>query len=185
MKNFLLIFTILLSTSTYAQTDSLQNVLHKYIVENGNVTYITVFDFPGKSKEQIKDMVTKQLSSNPILSIIQASISPDQLEASFSNYTVNYKKYGFKWGNTGVWVYHPAQGNFTVQFKDDKYRVIVKAVKFVVSNQLVFNFNSDFATKDNKLRNIENANQRRAYYAFGKNMDEMFDTRNQAASSNW
>ncbi len=164
--------------------DSIQYIIDKYKVENRAVTYVTVYDLQGKTQQDIKNLAIKAFSTNPKLSITQASISEDQISGTISNFAIDYRKYGFKWGNMAVWALHPAFADFIVQFKDGRYRVIIKAIKTVVNPNLSFEFNSDFATKENTLGGINNKTAQRGYYSFGKSMDELFQI-NQTKDAEW
>ena len=180
MKKYYL-FVLLLSIASvcFSQTtDSVQYVIDKYIVEGRSATYVSLYDMPGLSQKEIKDLVIKKLSTDPKLSIIQASISDDQIEGSFKDLPIDFRKYGYKWGNVALWILHPASASFTIQFKENKYRVVLKGIKTTVAtNSMEFNFNNDFVNKSGKLSAVDKDNSRRSYYSFGKTMDGMFDVR--------
>lgn len=182
MKKLTLLF-LMLPFWGLAQTDSLQYIIDKYVVDGKIVTYINSVDLPNKKQDEIRTIAVKQLSSNSRLSIIQASISENQIEGSFTEMVLEYKKYGMKKANTGMWVFYPISGNFTMQFKDGKYRTIIKAVKSVVSPEIIFSFNGNFVNKG-ILRNLDDNASRRAYYVFGRNMDDLFDI-SKATKSDW
>jgi len=177
MKSLLLMLSLIIATNGMSQKmDSTKSIVDKYVVENNAVSYITPFDLPGKTKKEIKELAINKFTTDPRLSIISASISDDQITGSFKDLEINYKKYGYKWSNITVWLIHPMTAEFVIQFKDDKYRVIVKNVKSVVAaNQMSLPLN-DFVDKNGKLPTSNNT--LRSFYAFGKTMDDIFDVKN-------
>jgi len=185
MKKIIVILLFISPLLASAQTDSLQTVIDNYIVENKVVTYSKVYDFPELKLDQIKELAIKQFSSDARLLLQQSSISMQQISGTFSNLSIDFKKFGFKWGNVAVWILHPASGTFVIQFKDGKYRVVVKNIQLNVNPSFKFDFNTDFSTNEGKLSSVNNMGMRRSYYSFGKNMDEMFELKKESNNKDW
>jgi len=172
MKRILIILLFISPLLASAQTDSLQTVINNYVIDNGSVTYVKVYDLPGLNQNQVKELIIKGMNFNPILSISQTTISEDQIVGSFSNITIDVRKYGFRWGEMAVWVGQPASHSFALQFKDGKYRLILK-------------FSSDFVDKAGKLWATDIPRMRKSYYSFGKTMDELFDFTKESKNKDW
>jgi hypothetical protein len=172
MKRILIILLFISPLLASAQTDSLQTVIDNYVIDNESVTYVKVFDFPELKLDQIKELAIKQFSSDTRLSLQQSSISMQQISGTFSNLSIDFKKFGFKWGNVTVWILQPFSGTFVIQFKDGKYRVVVKNIGLTANNE-------------GKLPSVNNMGMRRSYYSFGKNMDEMFELKKESNNKDW
>jgi hypothetical protein len=154
--------------------DSTKDIVDKYVVENNTVTYVTTFDLPEKTQKEIREMIIDKTSNDSRMSILQTSISENQISGSFKDLEIDVRRFGYKWLNVTSFILHPMAANFTIQFKDYKYRVIIKNVKAFVDPKSYIDLNA-FAVK-NQLFNSKGA--LRTYYAFGKTMDEIFDINN-------
>lgn len=168
----LLIFIISISHSFSQKTDSLQKIINNFVAEGNAVTYVSVHDAPGMKIGEIKKTLVGSIASNPLLTS-GANSTLDQIEGTFNDYNIDFKKYGFKWGNVAVWALHPASGGFTIQIKDGKYRVIVKGIKTRASKDMIFDMNSDFA-KNGVIGNTKSDTMRRAFFALGMTFEEWF-----------
>ncbi|MFM6954428.1 MAG: hypothetical protein ACKOWL_05530 [Sphingobacteriaceae bacterium] len=180
MKKNLFFLVLFLPLIITAQTDSLQTVIDNYLVNGKAITYVKVYDLPGLNQSQVKELIIKGMNFNPLLSISQTTISENQIVGSFSNLTIDFRKYGFRWGEMAVWVGQPASASFALQFKEGKYRLILKDVKLYI-----FDFNSDFVDKAGKLSGTDNPRMRKSYYSFGKTMNDLFDFAKQSENKDW
>lgn len=184
MKKIITIF-LLLPLGAFAQIpDSVQVVLANYTVSERTVTYSKVYDVPGKSAAEIKNILVSSFSGVPRVTLNQNTISDNQVVGTLTDHMINFRKYGGKWGTTSIWVQYPISGKFTFQIKDNKYRVVVTDIISTASPALIYSFNADFATKENTLRGVSSKTGYLGYYYFAKSVDELF-TAQKPLQDNW
>jgi len=104
--------------------DSTKYIVAKYVVENNSVTYITAYELPAKLERESKDLVINKTSEDSRLSILQASISENQISGSFEDLEINFKRFGYNLANVTIWTIHPVSADFAIQFNDNKYRAM-------------------------------------------------------------
>lgn len=117
--NKILCLLILSSLSIYSQKQ-----INNFEIEDGtNIVYKRVFEMKENSKEEI-------VSFFQSLSNVQISDVSDELIGEIEDMNINYKKYGGKYMNTLILLNQKMNSKIKVQFKDDKYRIILRDIKF-------------------------------------------------------
>lgn len=186
MKKTLFTILLLIPFVGFSQvTDSISAYLDGYETVGKSLIYTQVYELPGKTQTEIKQLLIKTFSNVPKLSIVQASLTDDQFVTDIQNHMVDYRKYGGKWGSTATWIIHPFFGDATFQIKDGKYRVVVKNVRSVSTPYVLFSFNSDFVKKDGTIWGVDTKIGRQGYYYFARSMNELFDVTKYSTQSNW
>ena len=115
MKNIILLF-FLISTQGYSQVSNFQ------VEPDGNITYKKVFEM----NEFEKTDLVKYLKSLSNISIINHE---NEIEGELKDLRINFKKYG-KGGYPGFLRYS-LSSDITIQFKDNRYRLILKNIGFL------------------------------------------------------
>lgn len=175
MKKLILSILVFVPLFSMSQTvDSLQKIIDNFKVENKTVSYVSVHTIEGTTKDELKKLMLRKLSSDSKLTISSSITIDDQIDGAFKELVLDYKKYGFSYFNIASWILHPASGSFTIQFKDDRYRIIIKGIQFEVQRDIIFDFNKDFVDKDGKLASTHKLNMRRSYFTLGSTFESWF-----------
>lgn len=168
----ILIFLLLVSFRSFAQSEEEMNlVIDNYVVNGSSLNYAKVYEVPGLTSDEIKEKLIQAFTSKSKISLIQASISGNQFVAKLSDYDIDYKKYGLKWGNTVVFILHPLYADVTFQVKDGRYRVLVSNMKTANSS---IEFELDDMISNGQLKGLHRPNLVKTYYALGMNLNDFF-----------
>lgn len=127
MKFAILSFLTLVSLSAFSQSIN-EGPFKSYKLDGGQITFDQVYNCDSMSVEQIESMLTRSI---PIIKGVKDFRKEDKvITCRFDKALIDYRKYGAKWGTTPVVLNHPFEANVTVQWKDNKYRVILTNIVF-------------------------------------------------------
>ena len=143
----LIVFLIILSSvSVYSQSE-LQTALHNFEIEEGEIVYKRVFEAKGMMIEDI-------LNFFKTITNVEINNVSDELFGEIKEMSINYEKYGGKPLNTLIILNYKMNSTLRVQFRNDRYRIILRDIKFypdentpALSSEIDF---ADFMIRRNK-----------------------------------
>lgn len=148
-------FLIFNSVLVRAQTDTMN-----FHLKDGNIVFENIYEFPNYSKDSLKNNLAKFLQFTSSIGDLK-EIS-DGFTGTIKGLKINYKKYGGKYMSTWIILNHSMFGNFIIEIKEGKYRLIIKDIYFIddVSLAALDTKNPDFnktnfseiATRKNRTR---------------------------------
>ena len=118
----LVTFLALMSCSVaHSQITSYKN----FMIEDREVVYRLVND-----TSVSVDVYVQFLETLSTVKINQ--VYDDYIIAEFNNLPVDFRRYGYKWGNTPILVQtYDTSGKLRIDFKNDKYRITLQGIKLV------------------------------------------------------
>ena len=138
----LLTFTMLLFAIVLQDEQQISN----FYLENQSVQYRKVFELNNTSDSVMIKKLNSYLPTVSCLTNIQ--FNGNVFTGRIENLTVDYKKYGGRWGTTWIALNHPMNGNLTIQVKNNKYRVIISDMEFIsTSPYIVYDVNGTVTRK--------------------------------------
>lgn len=165
MKKNILLLAILITQNIFSQNQT--DTLHNFKVEDNVLIWQKVFETNLKEKE--KTFITKIITHfkynnlQEIDNIISFSVSDD---------TIDYKKYGGKWGTTAIFVQYPNNYLVVVDFKESKYRITIKNINLSSNNRNLATNLEDYVLRNNQIKNSKTFNKALDYY--NKHFTEKF-----------
>lgn len=112
------IFSFLLSASAFAQSESPYKSIK---LENSQVFFEKVYILDSLSATNIERLLIEQIPR--VKNLKGFSKSDGIITAKIEDCTIDYKKYGGKWGNTLLYLNHPFFATVSIVWKDGKYKV--------------------------------------------------------------
>ncbi len=115
--------------------------IHNFYLEKQSVQYKKAFELEDTNDSVMVEKLNTYLPTVSGLTNIQ--YNGNVFTGRIEKLTVDYKKYGGKWGTTWIALNHPMNGNLTIQVKDNRYRVIITDMEFIsASPYIVIDVNS-------------------------------------------
>ena len=111
---------MILTTPLFSQTSYYNFEINN---DEGTAIYKKVFEMDNINKEGIINYIKS-------LSHITFTKTDEELDGKIKGMIINYKKYGVKKGSMPIFINGEFSANLRVQFKDDKYRITLKNMKF-------------------------------------------------------
>lgn len=118
MKQILLLLTVLISSISFAQDTA--NYLK---VEGKDLIWEKVYEMPGKSAEEIKALLAKNVATMP--KTYGYDLTGDVITVMINGFKFDTKHYGLKWATSPVVLFHYQYGKVSIVWKDDKYKVTI------------------------------------------------------------
>ena len=135
---YLLVTCLIFPYLGYAQ-------LENFILEKGQVYFQKTYQLDSMNSNKVERALT--LNVPKLKDVFDFSKAGDVITAKIKDATIDYKKYGGKWGNTSAFLNHPFFGDVSIVWKDNKYRVSVNNIYFNVAGFGIIKC-SDFFTKN-------------------------------------
>lgn len=126
MNNLILPLLLITSGFIFGQEGK---VLNNFKIDDlGEVQYIKVFEVQNGIEFNTDILITflRTKSNLSNINLIDGNILGD-----IENVRINYKKYGGKYMNTLIVLNHSMSGEFIIQLKENRYRLIIKDIKFL------------------------------------------------------
>lgn len=148
-----------------------------------------IYNVPGKNIEELikyfqKDVL--QSLSNNNLQIIDNSLS-----FSVNNDVVDYKKYGGTTMGTAIFVSYPMNYIVVVDFKDEKYKVVVKEITItgniitLAGTMISTDDITEYFTKKKKTVFAASSNMNSNISYYDKHFLDKFTIKNNPVSKDW
>jgi hypothetical protein len=185
MKKLLLPLLLFFSIAVQAQTTYLSD----FYLEDGSVIYKKVFETKAD-----KDTFLKQLLTTTGIGGVEEK--GDMLIGELKNMKSDYKKHGGSWGSSALVLNHDIFGNFIIEFKDDRYRLIISNMYFVDNYSVLAASQTnpennkmtleDFFVKNKKAEFRSGKVRMEALHYIDKQFTEVFTAKeSSAASEDW
>lgn len=121
----LFIIGLLFFMSTYAQSGSEYRFLK---LKESQVYFESIYQTDSASSMDMKSRLGQFIPN--IKSLKDYRVEGDLITATISGVTVDYRKYGGKWGNTATFLNHPFSANLNIVWKANKYKATVTNIIF-------------------------------------------------------
>ena len=121
---YLLILSLLFFISFYGNAQEVFNKYLNFEIESDNkIAYKKIFQIGNKSKTDIIDFFKINFD-------IEIKLISDEWIGEIKGIKIDYKKYGGKTMNTMILLNDEMFAKIKIQFREDRYRVILREMKF-------------------------------------------------------
>jgi len=146
-----------------------------------------IYNVPGKNSEELIKYFQKEVAQS--LSKNNLQIIDNTLSFTVNNDHVDYKKYGGSDMGSAIFLRYPIDYVVTVDFKDEKYRIIVKEIN-VVDNQSYGGINfsgelTEYLTKKKKTIFATSSLINTSTLYYHKHFLEKFEIKNSPINKDW
>ena len=146
----LLIFTLLLISEF-----SISQVAENLRLDNKQIVFEKIYPVDSLEKNQVEKLLLSNIPKVPDLTGF--SKTDEIIIAKIANATIDYRKYGGKWGNTSTILNYPFFCDVSILWKDEKYRVTISNMYFsgnpigTIKASEIFTSNKGLEFNDSKI----------------------------------
>lgn len=188
MLYFIKCIFLILPITVFCQDTNFEN----FDIVNRKIIYTKVFEIEEATAEDLQIYFIQQMN----VFAEKTNEYKNEITGKFLKKIIDYKKYGGSNLDTMTFIRSPMSGEFSIQFKDGKYRVIVQNIVF--HSNISYNFYG-VSTNENNITKIEaifiknnkdsfrkNLTYRDGLYYMSKNIEEWFSIKlNPKISNDW
>ena len=120
----LFFFSLILLTTICAKSQVAENLK----LENKQIVFEKVYVLDSLESSKVEKLLT--LNIPKIQDLTGFSKTNEIIIAKIANATIDYRKYGGKWGNTSTILNYPFYCDVLIVWKDQKYRVTISNMYF-------------------------------------------------------
>ena len=173
----LFIFTVILFIPGLLKSQVAENLK----LENKQIIFEKVYLLDSLEVNNVERLLT--LNIPKIQDLTNFSKTNEIIIAKIANATIDYRKYGGKWGNTSVLLNYPFFCNVSIVWKDKKYRVTISNMYFSGDPIGTIKVSDTFTSKKGtELDNSKIANK--AMYYIDSYLSDLFKV-STSIKNNW